>query len=116
VSETFNEMVLRVAQEADDVTDNDPTLAGCVTSWSKQRDIYFATRIKEELCKGQEPVAYVRYEVGVRPTFVPVIAGKCEVSSPKLHEFTPLYLHPTPIPAELCKGQEPAVSSPERPR
>ena len=55
MSETFNEMALRVAQEADDVTDNDPMLAGCVTSWSEQRDIYFATRIKEELCKVQEP-------------------------------------------------------------
>ena len=38
-----------------------------------------------------KPVAYVRYEVGRIPTFVPVILGKCEVSEPKLFEFTKLY-------------------------
>ena len=38
-----------------------------------------------------KPVAYVRYEVGIRPTFVPVINGRCDVSEPKLHEFTALF-------------------------
>ena len=93
---TLDELALKVAKE---MPDGFLWFDGC--GWEagilEKEVVAFARRLVAELAK-QEPVAYVRYEVGVLPTFVPVIAGTCEVSQPKLYEFNPLYAAPV-IPA-----------------
>ena len=86
---TLEQVALRVAKECGSYHYNGED---CY-EFSAENVATFARCLVEELGK-QEPVAWVRYEIGVRPTFVPVINGQCEVSIPKLREFTPLYLHP----------------------
>ncbi len=81
--ETFEQMALRVAEECDALAEEKETEAEWVFD--------FATRLRDELCKGQEPVAWM---------FANVYAK----APPRedLKEFwTPLYLHPAPIPADM---------------
>jgi len=62
--------------------------------------IAFATRIRDELCKGQEPV-----NCDLASTF----GNFCQCKNHKL------YLHPAPIPADVELRDGPAASSPEAP-
>lgn len=81
MSETLDQIALRIKGEA-------------YPDWNVNIDRYlveFATRIKEELCKGQEPVTQV---MGVNSV------GDCVISG-TFPTGTKLYLHPTSIPADM---------------
>ena len=81
MNETFEEMALRVASY--ELHDDS----------SKLVIIEFATRIRDELAKGQEPVGYYyRYADGLHTQL-------CNGIDPS--EVIPLYLHPSPIPADM---------------
>ena len=81
MSETFEEMALRVASY--ELHDDS----------SKLVIIEFATRIRDELCKGQEPATAVVGKVGD--------SGGSNMLTNLLPMGTKLYLHPSPIPADM---------------
>jgi len=87
--ETFEQMALRVAKDVGLVGE-----FGTLT----ERDIKaFASRIRDELCKGQEPVAEVR---AANDTIrYPHLARLVDVGL--LPTGSKLYLHPAPIPADM---------------
>jgi hypothetical protein len=88
MSETFEQMALRVACE---IGLWNPGDKNCMVD-----PIAFATRIKEELTKGQEPVAQVvaqgQYEF-------PHLQWKSANHSLETPIGSQLYLHPAPIPS-----------------
>jgi len=93
-NETFEQMALRVAEEADDYAD---AALQCVgefhPDWHEVRDVRFATRIKEELCKGQEPTHWWNPK---HPTLT--------IQLTKPHGgggWEPAYSHPAPILADM---------------
>jgi len=79
MSETFEVMALRVAESCG--------------KHEKLQDAYlrYAFRIRDELCKGQEPATAVMGKVGD--------SGGSNMLTNLLPMGTKLYLHPSPIPA-----------------
>ena len=103
MNKTFNEMALRVANLAE--------LDSCEGYPSDKFLLDFATRIKEELCKGQEPVAWIEEtEDGNRRLLWQISWRRQDYVT-----ATPLYLHPAPIPADkaLRREREPVAWSNE---
>jgi hypothetical protein len=83
VKETFERMARRVARE---ITHQSELSDGDVLTFTK-----FATRIREELCKGQEPVAWVTGQDCMQN-------GSIDAMAWPTGEFTtPLYLHPAVV-------------------
>ena len=85
MSETFEVMALRVACE-EGITSRSGD-----EETERQRIVAFATRIRDELCKGQEPATAVVGKVGD--------SGGSNMLTNLLPMGTKLYLHPSPIPA-----------------
>ena len=85
MSETFEVMALRVACEEGITSRSGDEETEC------QRIVAFATRIRDELCKGQEPATAVVGKVGD--------SGGSNMLTNLLPMGTKLYLHPSPIPA-----------------
>ena len=81
MSETFEVMALRVACE-EGITSRSGD-----EETERQRIVAFATRIRDELCKGQEPV----FEIG--------FGWLQEIEA--MPKGTLLYLHPATIPADF---------------
>ena len=88
--ETFEAMALRVARE---------TFGSCSPVLSNEAGIQnFATRIRDELCKGQEPFAVIGGKPGAK-------SFECKEGISSVPLGTRLYLHPAPIPADTALKQ-----------
>ena len=87
MSETFEVMALRVACE-EGITSRSGD-----EETERQRIVAFVTRIRDELCKGQEPATAVVGKVGD--------SGGSNMLTNVLPMGTKLYLHPSPIPADM---------------
>jgi hypothetical protein len=80
MKESFEEMALRVAKEK---FGEDAVLQECLE---------YATRIRDELCKGQEPVGYVYTDLTT------LKATKNAAINADIPNGTPVFLHPRSYP------------------
>ncbi len=90
----FEAMALRIGGELE--------LWDCNTGIKPEEQIAFATRIRDELCKGQEPVAYItKRKLGGTEGLLRADLAHLSAKNLETHDFIPLYLHPAPIPADM---------------
>ena len=101
MNESFEELALRVWKEMAWLDTPEPVQATA-----------FARRIRDELYKGQEPVAYItKRKAGGTEGMLRADMVDRSAKNEETHDFIPLYLHPAPIPAGMVLVAEEVVTA-----